>query len=295
MAAIDHRGSFKRLLLQLGADVSPQARSRLKLTVWKSIEAVLARVPTAARTAILIDRGHPRVANEASEAGVGVAVALEASGQPTLRAEAAPDTLKRDLWAMRADMGKALLRWNPDDSVSRKRSQLAVLRELEAVTADAGVELLLELLISRPERAASAGTARLRGQAWLPHRQYRAVEEILDSGVIPAAWKIEGHGDSEAAAALAALVTSARPDACMLVLGGGAEISGLPKLFACAAKSQCFNGFAVGRSIWQNPLAACCRGEIAAEEARRAIGDNFISVIDAFESACSPEHQAALH
>ena len=122
-------------------------------------------------------------------------------------------------------------------------------------------------------------------QAVLPELQYAAVGEILASGVAPALWKIQGPPNTDAAAALAELVGSARPDASVLVLGGGSEIPGLRRLFSCRAGSERFNGFAVGRSIWWNPISALCRGDVTESEACRAVGERYLAVIDAFESA----------
>ncbi len=119
----------------------------------------------------------------------------------------------------------------------------------------------------------------------LPRLQRDSVAEIVGSGIAPTLWKIEGHSNAEAAAALAALAASARSDASILVLGGGSQITGLRRVFSCRAGAERFNGFAVGRSIWQGPVEALCRAEITEVQARRMIGENFLAVIDAFESA----------
>ena len=286
MVAFDHRGSFKRSLSRLGVDCGPARRAALKLTIWRGLSEVLSRVPASGQAAILVDRGHGCIAAEAADAGVAVAVALEASGHRILRAEASRPDLTTDLRTLRASFGKVLVRWHPRDPASSKRRQLAVLRQLDEVAHAAGARLLLELLVSPdPLDHAADGPRPDWEQAVLPRLQHTAVGEILDSGVAPALWKIQGHPNTDAAAALADLVGSARPDASILVLGGGSEITGLRRLFSCRAGSERFNGFAVGRSIWWNPISALCRGDVTESEACRAIGERFLAVIDAFESA----------
>ena len=324
MVAFDHRGSFERSLRRLGVDSGPARRAGLKLTIWRGVSRALGGVPVGGSVpaggvpagggvpvggvpvggsaAILVDRGHGRIAAEAADAGVAVAVALEASGQRILRAEAPPPALTADLRTLRASFGKVLVRWHPRDPASGKRRQIAALRELDEAVRAAGARLLLELLVPPDplDPAAGDGGGGPRPdweQAVLPRLQHAAVGEILASGVAPALWKIQGHPDTGAAAAspevaphpafgaLADLVGSARPDASILVLGGGSEIAGLRRLFSCRAGSERFNGFAVGRSIWWDPVAALCRGDVTESEACRAVGERFLAVIDAFESA----------
>ena len=69
------------------------------------------------------------------------------------------------------------------------------------------------------------------------------------------------------------------------MLGGGAPVDGLPEAFAPGAGIEQFRGFAVGRSIWWAPLEALTREKITPAQARRAVGDNYMKVIDAFEAA----------
>lgn len=286
MAAFDHRGSLQRVLDRIGADSGPAHRGEVKLTIWQGLRATLASVSEHAEVAVLVDRGNEQIAREAEAAGVAVAVALEESGRHTLRGDASPSVLHRDLRLLRGGFGKVLMRWHPDDPASRKRRQLAALRELDRITSDSGAELLLELLI-HPGLQQEIGqpSAHSWQDSVLPGLQHAAVEEILGSGTSPALWKIEGHSNAEAAARLDTLVGSARADASILILGGGTDIAGLQQLFACRIGNERFRGFAVGRSIWQQPVSALCMDEVTHWEAQRAICDNFLAVIDAFESA----------
>ena len=260
--------------------------------IWQSVQGVLPRLPAEARAAVLVDRGHDRIVSEAVADGVTVAIALEASGHRTLRPDAAPAVLSRDLRAIDGGLGKVLVRWFPDDSVRGGRLQLAELRRLDDLVAEAGASLLLELLVPPAAEEVADPSARERWkETVLPGRQREAVEEILEYGLAPAVWKIEGHSDADAAADLSALVGSARQDASILVLGGGAEIADLRRVFSGGAHDGRFAGFAVGRSIWWKPMAAFCLGELNETSTRRAIGDNFLAVIDTFNSATQATSQ----
>ena len=286
MVAFDHRDSLERALARLGVEAAAQQTAGIKLMIWQGVEVALSSLPEHAEAAILIDRGHHRITAAAAAAGVAVAIALEASGRRTLQPEAAPGQMVEELSKLSGGFGKVLLRWHPADHASKKRQQLGVLHELDELVRRAGARLLLELLIPpTPAEASGAGPGGLWEETRLPRHQHDAAEEILGSGVAPALWKIEGHPNTAAARSLAGLVGSQEPEARIVVLGGGADIADLGRVFECSAGAERFSGFAVGRSIWWNPVADYWRGRIPAAEARRAIGRNFLAVIDAYEAA----------
>ena len=233
----------------------------------------------------LIDRGNERVEREAGSAGVWVALALEESGGDTLRPDASAAVLRRDLLALRGGFGKVLMRWHPGDPDTRKRRQLVALREINDVVSDSGAELLLELLIHPRPHGLDPSSSLLYRDGVLAGLQRAAAEEILNSGVSPALWKIEGHSNAQEASRLDALVASAREDAGILILGGGSDIDELRQVFSCRDGNERYRGFAVGRSNWQEPILALCSREVAQTEAEARIGDNFLAVVAAFVSA----------
>jgi myo-inositol catabolism protein IolC len=291
MVALDHRSSFERDLRRVSADASPRRRAELKTLVWEGVRAALPEIPEGDEVAILIDRGHDRIAAEAAGAGVTVALALEGSGGDVLRPEAPAAELVRDLRAVPGSLGKVLLRWHPDDGASRKEQQLAALHHLADLTERSGRRLLLELLVppTADDRTAVAAVATW-DESRLPRHQAAAVAELLDSGpagLAPAVWKLEGHTDTAQARQVATAVRSADPGAFVLVLGGGATIADLARPFSGGAGIDAYRGFAVGRSIWRPPILDLCRGETTAQDAREAIARNLLAVIDVFETTAA--------
>lgn len=286
MVAFDHRRSLRRALSAIGADTAPAHLSDLKLIIWRGLRTALPHVDEHAEVAVLIDRGNERVGQEAGSAGVRVALALEESGGDPLRPDAPAAFLDQELRALGEPIGKALLRWHPDDPGARKRQQLVALRQIADVVSGCGADLLVELLIHpRPPDGTDERSSRLHTDSVLADLQCAAAEEILDSGISPAFWKLEGHSNAPGAARLDALVASARQDAAILILGGGSGIAGLRQAFSCRDGNDRYRGFAVGRSIWQEPILALCNHETTRAEAEAKIGDNLLAVVDAFESS----------
>ena len=286
MAAFDHRRSFRRALNAISADGGPAHLSDLKLIVWQGLRTALPHVAEDADAAVLIDRGNERIGREAHSVGVRVALALEESGREALRPDASADVLSRELLTLQEGFGKVLMRWHPDDPDTRKRQQLAALKEINDVIADTGAELLLELLIRpKPHDGLDTSSSRLHTDGVFAGLQRAAAEEILNSGISPALWKMEGHSNAQEAARLDELVASTRQDAAILILGGGSDIDRLRQVFSCRDGNERYRGFAVGRSIWREPILALCNRETTQTEAEARIGKNFLAVVDAFESA----------
>ena len=288
MVALDHRSSIDRDLSRLGIRPTRRGRAELKGVIWQGVKAVLPEIPAHGDVAILIERGHDRIVAEAIDANVTVALALEASGEGILRPEAAPDELARDLRAFPGSLGKVLLRWHPDDAASTKGRQLAALHKLADLAEENGRELLLELLVPpAPGDLAGAASGDRYDESRLPRHQFGAITELVDSGLAPALWKLEGHPNAAGARAVASAVIRCDPGSYILVLGGGATIADLARPFSGGAGIDAFNGFAVGRSIWRKPITDLCRHEITEAGARHAIGRNLLAVIDVFDAATS--------
>lgn len=286
MVALDHRASFDRDLRGLGIAATPGRRAALKTLVWEGIREALPDVPASGDVAVLIERGLDGIVAEAADAGVTVALALEASGGCVLRPDAPHDQLVEDLRAIPGGLGKVLLRWHPNDGASRRERQLAALHALAGVTELSGRPLLLELLVppSLDDRTAIAGGERY-DESRLPRYQAEAVATLLDSGLAPAAWKLEGHPDAARARKVAEGIVRANPAASVLVLGGGAVVADLARPFSGGAEVGAYRGFAVGRTIWRQAVIDLCRREITEEATRRAVGRNLLAVIGTFEAA----------
>jgi len=289
MVALDHRASFDRDLRGLGITATPSRRAALKTLVWEGIKEALPDVPASGDVAVLLERGLDGIVAGAADAGVTVALALEASGGDVLRPDAAPGELVRELRAIPGQMAKVLVRWHPKDGASRRERQLATLHALAEVTERSGRPLLLELLVppTPDDRAALAG-----GERWdesrLPRYQAEVVATLVDSGLAPGAWKLEGHPDKAAARQVAEVIVGADPASYVLVLGGGAVVADLTRPFSGGAGIDAYKGFAVGRSIWRRAVIDLCRRDITEDAARRAVGRNFLAVIGTFEAAMAP-------
>jgi myo-inositol catabolism protein IolC len=99
-------------------------------------------------------------------------------------------------------------------------------------------------------------------------------------------WKIEGvdeRSDCEM------LVTQARAGGrdgvVCVVLGRGADDAKVDHWLAQAAPVDGFVGFAIGRSIWWDPLKAYVDGKIDRATGARKIAENYLRFVAVYERA----------
>jgi myo-inositol catabolism protein IolC len=70
-----------------------------------------------------------------------------------------------------------------------------------------------------------------------------------------------------------------------VVLGRGADVAKVDHLLAQAAPVDGFVGFAIGRSIWWDPLKAYVDGKIERLAGARRIAENYLHFVKVYEAA----------
>jgi 5-dehydro-2-deoxygluconokinase len=117
----------------------------------------------------------------------------------------------------------------------------------------------------------------------------RAIEDIQDAGIEVDVWKIEGVEAREDCEMLVAQARAGgRDGVSCVVLGRGADDEKVDHWLTQAAPVDGFNGFAIGRSIWWEPLKAYVDGKIERSEGAQRIADNYLRFVDVYERARVP-------
>ncbi len=102
-----------------------------------------------------------------------------------------------------------------------------------------------------------------------PHLMRLAISQLQESGIEPDVWKIEGLDRREDCEAVVEQCRIAGRDhvACV-VLGRGADTAAVDHWLQTASGVPGYQGFAIGRSIWWNPLKAFVDGSLDRERRR---------------------------
>ena len=280
--AMDHRESFGRTLFGVEGD-RPDARQRAAMTAAKRlIYAGLARARAqlpCGRAGVLVDEryGQP-VMDVARSDGVVLAMPVERSGRDWFELEWGEQWLEH-VRSNRPDFAKVLVRDNPAFPRERRDRQLRALREVSDALSRLGTPLLYELLVpaTGAQLAAVGGTEDAYDHDLRPDLVTQVIAGNQAAGVEPAIWKIEGLESTDAARAVVAQIRAGgRDHVDAIVLGRDAPATRLDHWLAVAAPIDGFVGFAIGRSIWEEAIAAHNRGDADDEEAIDQIAGRYL-------------------
>jgi myo-inositol catabolism protein IolC len=116
-----------------------------------------------------------------------------------------------------------------------------------------------------------------------PQLMLAAIAELQQSGVEPDVWKIEGidrRKDCEAIATQTRM--GGRHKVACVVLGRGADEAAVDHWLRTGAGVPGYIGFAIGRTIWWNPLKEFVDGAALREDAAARISANYRRFVDVY-------------
>jgi 5-dehydro-2-deoxygluconokinase len=289
--AFDHRGSFQKKFF--GIDGEPDSEQTAIIADAKHLifEGMLQAVGAGADpsvTGVLVDEQFgSSVPAEAHEKGLKLAMPAERSGQNMFDFQYGQD-FGEHIERFDPDFTKVLVRYNPDGDSDANREQLAKLRQLSDWLVAHQRKFLFELLVPAEDaQLQSVDASADRYDAELrPELMRRAIADIQNAGVVVDIWKIEGVDQrSDCEMLVAQARTGGRDGVKCVVLGRGADDAKVDQWLAAAAPVDGYIGFAIGRSIWWNPLKAYVDGKIERSAGARKIAENYLRFVAVYERA----------
>jgi 5-dehydro-2-deoxygluconokinase len=289
--AFDHRGSFQKKFF--GIQGEPDAEQTAIIADAKHLifEGMLQAVGSGADasvTGVLVDEQFgSTVPKEAQERGLKLAMPAERSGQNTFDFQYGDD-FGEHIERFDPDFTKVLVRYNPDGDAEENRVQIGKLKRLSDWLHEHDRKFLFELLVPAEEdQLASVGGDTDRYDTELrPELMRRAIADIQDAGIVVDIWKIEGVDERSDCEMLVAQARSGGRDGVVcVVLGRGADDDKVDQWLQTAAPVDGFIGFAIGRSIWWDPLKAYVDGKIERSAGARQIADNYLRFVQVYERA----------
>ena len=270
----DHRSSFEAGLLDI-RDRQADPGEVEKLAAYKRViyegflEALDLGVPVET-AAILVDQkyGEQLLAN-ASKRGITTCTSVEKSGQPEFDFEYGDDFGRR-LEDAAPTFAKTLVRYNREGDSTMNQNQRQRLKVLSDYSHSAGYKFMFELLVPATEgQLESVGQDRHAYDLKVrPQMTVRTIEELQGAGIEPDVWKLEGMDDRDAASSVVAQATAGGRDKVgIIVLGRGEDDQRVQDWLAIGAQTPGFIGFAVGRTVFWQPLVDYKDGSISRAEA----------------------------
>lgn len=281
MLAFDHRGSFQTKFFGIEGAPGPDEAARIidaKRVIFEGMQRALGEGVASSSAGVLVDEQFgTQVAQEAKQAGIVLAMPVEKSAQDEFDFEYGAEYTSH-IQAFDPTFAKVLVRYNPEGDGAMNARQAMRLKELSEWLHQTGRLFLFELLVpAEPHQLEAAGNDGLRYDRELrPDLMRVAIAQLQESGVEVDVWKIEGIDEPERCAEIAEQCRIAgRDDVGCVVLGRGADDAAVDAWLRAASGVPGYQGFAIGRSIWWNPLKFFVDGAMPREEAVVQIANNY--------------------
>jgi myo-inositol catabolism protein IolC len=288
----DHRGSFQvKLFGWKGAltDAQTVEIAASKQVIYDGFKAAVAGGVPKEKAGILVDEQFgAAILRDAAAHGYLTACPAEKSGQDEFDFEYGADFAKH-IEVFRPTFCKVLVRYNPEGDKDLNRRQSARLKRLsEYLHTESHSLFMFELLV--PAEKAQLDQVKGDKKAYdlelRPRLMVEAVEQLQEQGVEADLWKIEGLDRREDCEKI---VTAARrggrDKVGCIILGRGENDEKVREWLSTAAAVPGFIGFAVGRTVFWEPLVGWLGKKTSREEAVTEIARRYTEFVHIFEKA----------
>jgi myo-inositol catabolism protein IolC len=291
--AFDHRGSFQKKMFGIQGDPTPEETDTIADAKHLIFEGLLKASEEGAEpgvTGCLVDEqfGAPKeIPAQAKERGLILAMPVEKSGQDEFDFEYGDD-FGAHIDEFDPEFSKVLVRYNPEGDAEMNARQRERLKRLADWLHERDRKFLFELLVPAEDaQLESVGGDSDRYDAELrPELMRRAIVELQDAGVEADVWKIEGIDTQEDCERIAQTARrDGRDGVICVVLGRGADDEKVDHWLRQGAPVEGYAGFAIGRTIWWDPLKGFIDGDLEREDAARQIADNYLRFVRTYSEA----------
>jgi len=287
--AFDHRGSFQKKFFGVTGQPNAEETARIadaKQVIFEGLLRALDEgVSREAAGALMDEQFGADIARKAKAEGLTFAMPVEKSGQDEFDYQYG-EAFGQHIEEFDPTFSKVLVRYNPEGDAEMNERQAARLKRLGDWLHEHGRTFLFELLVpAEPHQLeAVGGDAGKYDTDVRPGLMKDAIAALQAAGVEPDIWKIEGIDRREDCEAISAQTRSAGRDkvACV-VLGRGADDAAVDHWLRMGSGVPGYIGFAIGRSIWWDPLKAYVDGQSGRDETSKKIAANYRRFIDVYE------------
>lgn len=260
-----------------------------KQIIYDGFQQAIAQGVPKDKGGILVDEQFGgAILRDAAQKGFTFACPAEKSGQEEFDFEYG-DAFAEHIEAFHPTFSKVLVRYNPEGDEELNRRQAERLKRLSDYLQAARRSLFMfELLVP----AEKAQLERVKGDKSAydlelrPELMVETIRQLLNAGVEPDVWKIEGLDRREDCERMIATVRAGGRDTVgCIILGRGADEQKVRAWLTTAASVPGFIGFAVGRTDFWEPLVSWRDNKISRETAVEQIANEYRRFVEMFESA----------
>ena len=181
------------------------------------------------------------------------------------------------------------MRYNPEGDEALNQRQSARLKRLSDYLHSGSHRLFMFELLVPAEKAqldSVNGDKKTYDLEIRPRLMVKAIEQLQDAGVEADVWKVEGLDRREDCEKIVvAARRNGRNKVGCIVLGRGEDDTKVHQWLATAARVPGFIGFAVGRTVFWEPLVAMRDKKISRDAAVAEVARRYQALVDIFEKA----------
>jgi myo-inositol catabolism protein IolC len=289
--AFDHRGSFQKKFFGISGEPDAEQTETIadaKMVIFEGFRRAVDEGAPKESGGILVDEQFGAdIARTAKKEGFNFAMPSEKSGQDEYDFQYGED-FGAHIEEFDPTFSKVLVRYNPEGDTGMNERQTARLKRLADWLHERDKKFLFELLVPAEQSQLDQvdGDAERYDRELRPGLMQRSIAALQDAGVEPDIWKIEGIDRREDCQMIAEQTRAGGRDgvACV-VLGRGASDDAVIHWLQQGAGVPGYIGFAIGRTIWWDPLKAFVDGQSSREDAAEKIAANYGRMIDVYQEA----------
>ena len=261
----DHRSSFLKLLDAVGrlpTDQEIQKIKEFKEIIYEAFKKALSDGIKKDEAAILVDEEYgDKILQDAKSNGFNIILATEKTGQKEFQFEY-EDSFKEHIEKYRPNFVKGLIRYNNQGVNNNLKILLDYCR-------GNGYKLLLEIITENKNAIETT----------------KAISEFQNAKIEPDVWKIEGMEEVQDYEMIVNQAhINGRNNVGIVVLGRGEEKEKVEKWISESSKVKGITGFAVGRTIFWEPLIEYKNTNIEKEQTIEKISNNFLHFYHVFKN-----------
>jgi myo-inositol catabolism protein IolC len=290
--AFDHRASFLEKMFDI-KNRQPTSEEKKQIEDYKKIIfegfklSIRKSVPKEIAGLLVDEEFGSNVLREAKKDGLTFAMPVEKSGQEEFDFDYGENFAKH-IEDFDPTFVKVLVRYNPESDAALNKRQLQRLKKLSDYLAQKKKPFLFELIVpALPAQLAKLGGSKETYDKELrPKLMVESLKEIQAAGVEPSIWKLEGVDKPESAKAVVKQAQSNGRKVGVITLGRGESKEKVQEWLKVGAKIHGIIGFAVGRTIFWQPLADHKAGKVNRKEAIEKIAQNYTEFTDLWLNEC---------
>lgn len=254
----DHRSSFAKMFGFTNANLTLEGKNVIisaKKLIYQAFKKSVSESISKEQAAILIDEEYgDKIIRDAISQDYNVILTTEKSGQETFDFEYGKN-FGEHIEKYKPTFTKALIRYKPN-------ADWTTLRILSDYCHGHGYKFLLEMLIGLS----------------VPNAQnlISAINELRDKGIEPDVWKLEGmENKNDYEYVVAKIQEGERQSVGLIILGRGENKKKVEQWIRLGRDVKGVIGFAVGRTVFSEPLVNFFDGKITREETINTIAKNY--------------------